>query len=90
MAILTDLQDQFRRAGWTPFEARHSRPIEDTQATRNAVHSCADPTTRWQAADKYQVALNIRCFRTDDRPNDERYLITLDLGAPLFQDHPND
>lgn len=90
MAILTDLQNQFRRGGWKPFQSSTNRPIEDTQATRDAIRACNAPTTRWQADDKYQVSLNIRCFRTDDRPNDERYLITLDLSSPVFEDHPDD
>lgn len=90
MAILTDLQNQFTRGGWKPFFSRRNRPIEDTQATRNAIRACDAPTTRWQADNKYQVSLNIRCFRTDDRPNDERYLITLDLNFPVFEDNRDD
>ncbi|WP_233804211.1 flagellar biosynthesis sigma factor [Paraburkholderia sp. HP33-1] len=90
MAILTDLQNQFRRGGWTPLHSSTNRPIEDTPGTRNAIRACNAPTTRWQADNKYQVSLNIRCFRTDDRPNDERYLITLDLNFPVFKDNPDD
>ncbi|MFM0718003.1 flagellar biosynthesis sigma factor [Paraburkholderia strydomiana] len=90
MVILTDLQNQFRRGGWEPFYSSTNRSIEDTQATRSAIRACNAPTTRWQADEKYQVSLNIRCFRTDDRPDDERYLITLDLGSPVFEDHPDD
>jgi hypothetical protein len=88
MAILVDLQNQLRRGGWTPFRSAGSRPIDDTLATRNAIRLCEAPTTRWQADDKYQVSLNIRCFRTDDRPDSERYLITMDLGPPVFEDSP--
>lgn len=90
MAILMDLQNQFRQGGWKPFHSHDNRPIEDTEATRNAIRTCTAPTARWQADDKYQVSLNIRCFRMDDQPNDERYLITLDLGPPVFDDDPND
>ncbi|WP_241495818.1 flagellar biosynthesis sigma factor [Paraburkholderia monticola] len=90
MAILTDIQNQFRRGGWKPFHSSINRPIEDTKATREAIRACTAPTTRWQADDKYQVSLNIRCFRTDDRPDDERYLITLDLSLPVFDDYPDD
>ncbi|MGF6509861.1 hypothetical protein OKW26_005688 [Paraburkholderia sp. 32] len=90
MAILADLQNQFRRGGWKPFHSSTNRPIEDTRATRNTIRACDAPTTRWQAGNKYQVSLNIRCFRTDDRPNDERYLITLDLNFPVFEDNSDD
>jgi len=90
MAILVDLQDQFRRGGWRPFRAADDRPIEDTSARRTEIENCLAPTSRWQADDKYQVSLNIRCFRSDNRPNDKRYLITLDLGPPVFDDRPDD
>jgi hypothetical protein len=90
MMVVTDLQEQLRRGGWKPFHSRDNRPIDDTQATRNEIRTCKAPTTRWQANDKYQVSLNIRCFRSDDRPNDERYLITLDLSLPVFDDYPDD
>lgn len=90
MAILTDLQNQFRRGGWKPFHSSTNRPIEDTQTARDAIRACNAPTTRWQADNKYQVSLNIRCFRTDDRPNEERYLITLDLSFPLLEDNAGD
>jgi hypothetical protein len=87
MALLVDLQDQFRRGGWRPFRAMRNRPIDDTPATRTEIQKCSAPTSYWQAGDKYQVSLNIRCFRSDDRPNDERYLITLDLGPVVFDDY---
>ncbi len=89
MALVVDLQDQFRRGGWKPFRAERSRPIEDTPTMRAEIRKCSAPTSYWQASNKYQVSLNIRCFRSDDRPNDERYLITLDLGPPVFDDYPD-
>lgn len=88
MAILEDIQDQLRRGGWKPFREARSQPIEDTPTRRAEIRTCAAPTSYWQAENKYQVSLNIRCFRTEDHPNDERYLITLDLGPPVFDDSP--
>jgi hypothetical protein len=88
IAILTDLQKQFQRGGWKPFQSRDNRPIEDTQAARNAIRACTAPTTRWQAGNKYQVSVNIRCFGSRGHPNDERYVITLDLSPPVFEDSP--
>ena len=90
MATLIDLQDQFRRGGWKPFRINRSPPIEDTRETRAQIRRCAAPTSYWQGGANYQVSLNIRCFRSDDRPNDERYLITLDLGTPVFGELPNE
>ena len=86
MAILVDLQAQLRRGGWKPFRGERSQPIEDTPARRAEIRKCSAPTSYWQADTKYQVSLNIRCFRSEDRPTDERYLITLDLGPPVFDD----
>jgi hypothetical protein len=87
MDIIVDLQNQFRQSGWTSFRSELRRPIEDTPAMRAQIRRCADPTSVWQAEDKYQVMLDIRCFRHENRPNDERYLITLDLGPPIFKDY---
>jgi hypothetical protein len=90
MPVLTDLQNQFRRGGWQPFRVNGNPPIEDNRDTRAHIRDCAAPTSYWQASNKYQISLNIRCFRSDDRPNDERYLITLDLGTPVFGELPNE
>jgi hypothetical protein len=90
MAILVDLQDQLRRGGWKPFRVNRSPPIEDTRITRAQIRRCDAPTSYWQGGANYQVLLNIRCFRSDNRPNDERYLITLDLGPPVFGELPSE
>jgi hypothetical protein len=90
MTVVVDLQDQLRRGGWKPFREARSQPIEDTPAKRTEIRKCSAPTSYWQADTKYQVSLNIRCFRSEDRPNDERDLITLDLGPPVFDDDPGD
>lgn len=86
MQVLTDLQDQLRRGGWKPFREARSQPIEDTPARRAEIQTCVAPTSYWQAGIKYQLSLNIRCFRSEQHPDDERYLITLDLGPPVFED----
>lgn len=86
MLILLDLQHQFSAGGWRPFQSPGMRPIADTAATRAAIRNCDAPTTYWKADAKYQVTLNIRCFRTEARPDRERFLITLDLGGPVFDD----
>lgn len=88
MSILLELQQQFSVGGWRPFQSPGMRPIADTPATRAAIRNCNAPTTYWKAGDKYHVTLNIRCFRTEARPNSERFLITLALGEPIFDD-PN-
>ena len=87
-AILVDLQDQLRRGGWQPFEMAASRPINDTAALGERLRACDGPVSRWQAGVKFQVSLGIRCFHTDRSSNGERYLVTLALGRPVFEDFP--
>lgn len=88
MAIVTDLQEQFHRSGWRQILVENSPPVEDTPAVRAKIRGCAAPTGYWQAGDKYQLGLNVRCFRTDSHPDVERYLITLDITPPWLETNP--
>ncbi|WP_053568646.1 hypothetical protein [Caballeronia cordobensis] len=87
LKIVRNLQDQLRR-GWTPFRSRQSQPIRDDVATRDAIRNCDDPTSRWNSGPELQIAIDIRCFKADTRPDDERYLITLILSRPWVDDRP--
>lgn len=85
--IAIALQDQLRHAHWRPILTVDHPPITDTSAMRAQIRAGADPQTFWQAGDKYQVALDVRRFKTEGRTTDERYLITLQLsGPPLMRD----
>jgi hypothetical protein len=84
LAIIIDLQNQLRKGGWRRMRTKADPPIEDTPAMRNMIRNNTSPTIYWQAGDKYQISLDIRRFRHDNRPNDERYLITLDISSPLI------
>ncbi|MFM0716219.1 flagellar biosynthesis sigma factor [Paraburkholderia strydomiana] len=89
MAILTDLQNQLRRGGWRLIRATENPAMTDTPAMRAEIRSRADPITYWLADDKYQIILDVRRFIHENRPNDERYLITLQLsGPPWIEDYP--
>jgi hypothetical protein len=89
IAVATDLQEQLRRAGWRPILIKDHPPITDTLAMRAKIRAGTDPQTFWLAGDKYQVSIDIRRFRHENRPTDERYLITLELsGPPLMTDSP--
>jgi hypothetical protein len=85
LAIVRNLQDQLRR-GWTPFRSNEWSPIRDDAATRDAIRNCDDPTSRWNAGDRMQLAIDIRCFRTEGHQGDQRYLITLLLSRPWVED----
>lgn len=90
LAIVMDLQDQLRRAHWQAFRASRWRPIENTADFRRAIRNCDDPTSYWNGGAKYQIALDIRCFRPEGRRDKERFLITLDLNRPWMGDRPDD
>ncbi|MEX0447643.1 hypothetical protein [Xenorhabdus sp. SGI246] len=38
--------------------------------------------TFWQADKKYQIMLNMARFKDDRHPDEERYLITLQIAEP--------
>ena len=90
MGIIEDLQEQLRRNGWHTILANRFPPITGTPTMLESIRRGDDPQTFWQVAGKYQVTLDIRRFIHENRPNDERYLITLDLGFPVFEDNPDD
>ncbi|SDD76137.1 hypothetical protein SAMN05216345_11558 [Cupriavidus sp. YR651] len=91
MAVLVGLQDQLRRGGWRQIRAKDSPAITDTPAMRAQMRSNDAPQSFWIAGDKYQVSLGVRRFVHENRPADERYLITLQVsGPPFIEDGPAD
>lgn len=86
MVVVLDLQDQFARAGWRPIHVTDHPPLSDTPAMRVKVRNNEAPQSFWLAGEKYQAYLDVRRFRHDAHPNDERYLITLQVsGPPLME-----
>lgn len=83
MAIVLDLQDQLRRQGWRPILKSRHPAVNDAPAIIERIRRGDDPHTYWQVAGKYQLAVDIRRFTHEDRPEDERYLITLALSDVL-------
>ncbi|RQP30065.1 flagellar biosynthesis sigma factor [Burkholderia ubonensis] len=91
MAILLDLQNQLQRGGWRPILVGRHPPMMDTPQTRALMRANLAPQTFWLAGNKYQVSIDVRRFVHENRPADERYLITLQLsGPPLMEDRPNE
>jgi hypothetical protein len=91
LPVVLELQDQLRRHGWHQIKVHRFPPITDTPAMVASIQRGDDPQTFWQADGKYQVGLDIRRFVHENRPKDERYLITLDLsGPPLMEEYPGD
>lgn len=79
LEVLLDLQEQWRRSGWASIRP----PIEDTPEWRARLRDVnKGGTTFWQAGDLYQAMLVVGRFRDDNRPKEERYLITLSIAEP--------
>ncbi|QRX83106.1 flagellar biosynthesis sigma factor [Glaciimonas sp. PAMC28666] len=87
LTIVFDLQDQFRKGGWLPFNVDTDPPFEKTEKMRSAIGQCSDPSSYWQAGDKYQILLNIRCFWIDEKPNEVRYLITFSISDLVYENN---
>jgi hypothetical protein len=86
MEVVTELQDQLRRAGWKRFRLADDPPIEDVSSVRAKIRRCEAPRAYWGAADKFQLMLIVGCISTDEQPGKERYLTTLSLSAPWIPD----
>lgn len=88
LKVYLDIQDQWRKGGWIPIRRISRPPIEDTPEWRARLRdSDKGGTTIWQAGDKYQAVFYIDRFTDDRHPNEERYLMTLGLGAPWLPTH---
>jgi len=83
LKVFLDIQDQWRKAGWTLIWPETDPAIENTPEWRARLR---DPnkggTTYWQAGDKYQALFYINRFKDVRKPDEERYLITLNLAKP--------
>jgi hypothetical protein len=88
LKVFLDIQNQWRAGGWVPMRRISAPPIEDTPEWRARLR---DPNkggrTFWQAGDKYQALFYIHRFKDDRHPDEERYLITLNLAKPWLPAH---
>ena len=79
--VVLDLQDQWREKGWVAKGLRNNPTIADTPEWRAYLSKgILSGRSYWQAGDKYQAMLILGRFEDYRNPNEERYLITLDLG----------
>ena len=83
LIIVLDLQEQWRIRGWVPSNPRSNPPIADTPEWRVRLRDeNKGGTTFWQAGDKYQAMLILHRFEYKKRPDEERYLISLNVAKP--------
>lgn len=83
LKVVLDLQDQWRAQGWEAVTPISSPPFADTPGWR-AIFRDKNKVgvTYWQAGDRYQVLLGLNRFKDNRNPDQERYMIMLDLGSP--------
>lgn len=80
--VLMDLQDQWRAGGWTVITPRKPAFV-DTPGWRKALREAPNGmTTYWQAGDKLNALLHVSRFADDRHPDQERYLISLNVSRP--------
>ncbi|SAL27745.1 hypothetical protein AWB74_01228 [Caballeronia arvi] len=86
IAVVTRMQDQLRHQGWRPFKYKDWRPIEDTSELRRLLHECHYPMSVWNAANEFQVTIDVGCRSIPQQSGEQRYAVTLELGRPFWKD----
>lgn len=82
LKVVLDLQDQWRAQGWEAVTPISSPPFADTPGWRALFRDKNKAgVTYWQAGDRYQVLLGLNRFKDNRNPEQERYMIMLDLGS---------
>ena len=79
LKVVLDLQEQWLLGGWIAIRP----PIDDTPLWRERLRDVRKGgTTYWQAGNQYQAMLEVDRFLDDRHPDEERYLITLQVARP--------
>ncbi|WP_256672736.1 hypothetical protein [Pseudomonas sp. v388] len=83
LKVVLDLQCQFVTKGWTNRFPEEYPLFADTPHWREQFRDVnKGGTSYWQAADSYRATLRMYRFEWSKRPEEERYLITLELFKP--------
>ena len=80
LKVVLGLQEQWRRQGWFVSDPESDPAIADTPEGRARVRSNLGGRTFWRAGDKYQIMLSVNRFKDYRHPDEERYLISLELA----------
>jgi hypothetical protein len=77
------LQEQWRPGGRIPIRVKYDPPFADTPEWRTRLRNVnLGGTSYWQAGNNYQVILVVNRFKDHRNPEQERYLIKLQLAEP--------
>jgi len=80
LKVALDLQEQWRSKGWVLSHPKSEPAFEDTPQWRDRLRGVLGGRTFWRAGDRYQTQLLMSQFTDRKRPNEERYLITLEIS----------
>lgn len=78
--IILDLQDQWRKSGWTLFDPVDYPAYENSQKWIDELKNCSASSTHWDASPKYQLMVVASCYKDNRHPNEQRYLVTISMG----------
>lgn len=83
LKVVLGLQDQWRRQGWFVSSPKSDPALADTPQWRVQLRDVnKGGRTFWQAGDKYEVMLGMGRFKDRRHPDEERFLISLEVARP--------
>ncbi len=83
LKVVLDLQAQWCAKGWRPIGTRRNPTVADTPEWRAYLRPGEmSGTSYWRAGNQYEAMLFLGRFADSRHPDQERYLITLELSKP--------
>ncbi|HEY1057713.1 MAG TPA: hypothetical protein VGE55_03165 [Limnobacter sp.] len=79
--IILNLQEQWRKSGWDLDDPIGFPAYENNSFWIDALKNCAANSTYWDAGERYELMVVASCYKDERHPNEQRYLVTISLGA---------
>jgi len=78
--IVLDLQNQWRKSGWTLDEPEEFPAYDNTPVWHQALKECSALSSHWNAGKLYQLMVVITCYGDNRYPDNKGYLVTISMG----------
>ena len=78
--IVLDLQNQWRKSGWTLDEPEEFPAYDNTPVWHQALKECSALSSHWNAGKLYQLMVVITCYSDKRYPDNKGYLVTISMG----------
>lgn len=83
LKVVLELQEQWHKGGWVPIRVSEDPPFADTPQWRGRLRDeYTGGTSYWQAGNQFQAMLVVNRFKDNRHPEEERYLISLQVARP--------